>query len=152
MHHGTLAVPRAMNRAYDAARAYLCADPGERALFERLERDDDGRTFTLRENHRNNDYFDPNTNTIGWDPYSALRTTNGGRQSPALGLGHEIDHAVEPPRVADRLRHRHEARYDDAEERRVIEGSERHAARVLGEDVRHDHRGTCYRVRSPVLR
>ncbi len=152
LHHGTLAVPRGLEHAYEAARAYLCRDPHERVLFDRVEHDRFGRSFRLRENHRNNDYFNPNTDTIGWDPYSALRTTGGGRQSPALGLGHELDHAAEAPWIADRLRKHREGRYDDAEERRVIEGSERHAARVLGEDARHDHRGTCYRVSSPVLR
>jgi hypothetical protein len=31
----------------------------------------------------------------------------------------------------------------------VITGSERHAARTLGEGVRHDHAGATYRVDSP---
>jgi len=44
------------------------------------------------------------------------------------------------------------AKYDNREERRVIAGSERHAATTLGEDVRHDHRGWTYRVDSPVKR
>jgi hypothetical protein len=34
----------------------------------------------------------------------------------------------------------------------VIRGSERHAARTLGEAVRTDHRGTCYKVASPTSR
>jgi hypothetical protein len=50
------------------------------------------------------------------------------------------------------LRDTPDARYDNAEERRVITGSERHAARTLGESIRYDHGGTTYRVASPVTR
>jgi hypothetical protein len=106
----------------------------------------------LKIDRRNDDRFDPNSNTISWDPYSALRTTNGGAQSPALGLGHEIAHAVEAPAREARLSARALPRYDDAEERRVIRGSERHAAETLGEAVRYDHRGDTYRVATPVSR
>ena len=63
------------------------------------------------------------------------------RQSPALGLAHELDHAVANPRTFDRLVARDDAAYDNAEERRVITGLERHVARTLHEGVRHDHRG-----------
>ncbi len=152
IRHGTLAVPAAADALYASAKRYLSRDHVERALFHELEHARDGRRFHLTINHRDDDHFDPNTNTIAWDPYSALRTTRGGRQSPALGLGHEVDHAVEKLGAADRLRDRADARYDTAEERRVILGSEAHAARTLGESIRHDHAGTCYRVASPTLR
>ncbi|HTU71837.1 MAG TPA: hypothetical protein VMF11_16155 [Candidatus Baltobacteraceae bacterium] len=151
MHYGTLAVPRADDALYEQAKAYLSRDPVEAKLFSKLEHDP-GRHFHLTINHRNDDHFDPNNDEIAWDPYSALRTTRGGRQSPALGLGHEVDHAVEDPRIEDRLRNTPDARYDDAEERRVITGSETHAARTLGESVRRDHAGSTYRVASPIYR
>jgi hypothetical protein len=151
VHFGTLRVPSAAAAQYREAKAYLGADPCERQLFHRLEHAG-GRAFTLSTNHRNDDHFDPNNDTIAWDPYSALRTTRGGHQSPALGLAHEVDHAVENPRIADRLRERIDRRYDDAEERRVILGSEAHAAHVLGESTRHNHDGTTYRVASPIER
>ncbi|HEX8805731.1 MAG TPA: hypothetical protein VF741_02235, partial [Candidatus Aquilonibacter sp.] len=98
------------------------------------------------------DHFDPSDDEIAWDPYSALRPTNGGRQSPALGLGHEVDHAVEDPCAESRLQDTADTRYDNAEERRVVTGSEAHAARMLGESVRHDHRGKTFRVTSPIAR
>ena len=151
VHHGSLDVPATAEKAYETAKSYLCEDSVERRLFERLE-GARGRQYTLQINHRNDDHYDPNSNTIAWDPYSALRTTAGGRQSPALGLGHEIDHAVENVRTAKRLRNTPNACYDDAEEHRVISGSEAHAARTLGEDIRHDHRGSTYRVSSPIAR
>ena len=151
VRHGTLAVPLPADAEYRAAKNYLSHDAIERRLFERLERAR-GRHFRLTINHRNDDSFDPQSNTIAWDPHSALRTTRGGRQSPALGLGHEVDHAVEAPAREAALAARLSRRYDSAEERRVIAGSERHAARALGESVRYDHRGACYRVASPTSR
>jgi hypothetical protein len=135
---------------YQLARAYVTRDPCERRLFAEFESSQ--RTFRLTINSRGDDHFDPVTGTIAWDPYSALRTTRGGTQSPALGLAHEIAHAIENPLREARLSARTNARYDDAEEARVIRGSERHAARELGEGVRFDHRGTLYRVRTPVSR
>lgn len=148
-HHGSLTLPRTADRLYRTAKAYLSHDPVERRLFERLE-GAGHRRFRLTINHRNDDSYDPRTNTIAWDPYSALRTTRDGRQSPALGLGHEVDHAVEAPAREAALAVRTSRAYDTAEERRVIAGSERHAARTLGESARFDHGGTCYRVASPV--
>jgi hypothetical protein len=149
--HGTLDVPEFANAAYEAAKSYLTHDPVERRLFHRLE-DAPARHYRLAINHRNDDHFDPNTDTIAWDPYSALRTTNGSRQSPALGLGHEVDHAVESPRAEARLTARADANYDNREERRVILGSETHAAHTLHEGTRHDHTGSAYRVASPTAR
>jgi len=145
-----ISIPAAARSDYVLARAYLSRDCVERRLFDRLDRS--ARHFHLTVNHRNDDHFDANTDTIAWDPYSALRTTRAGTQSPALGLGHEIAHAVEAPPRETSLQSRSLPRYDNAEERRVIRGSERHAARTLGEGVRYDHRGTAYRVATPVSR
>lgn len=145
-----ISIPAAARADYLLARAYLCRDRVERRLFERAEAST--RHFHLRIDDRSDDHFDPNTNTIAWDPYSALRTTRGGTQSPALGLGHELAHAVEAPGREAALSARILAHYDSAEERRVIRGSERHAAHTLGEGVRFDHRGTTYRVATPVSR
>jgi hypothetical protein len=145
--YGALRVAASARRDFERAVAYLSRDAGERALFARLERGPHRVTVTV--NARDADYYDPTTRTIHWDPHSALRTTHGGRQSPALGLGHEADHAAhDGPREWARA-NAVDPRYDTAEERRVITGSERHAARTLGEATRTDHAGTCYRVTSP---
>ncbi len=148
VRHGSLSVPRDADRDYCTAKAYLSRDAVERSLFDRLERSR-ARHYCLKIDHRNDDHFDPVTDTIAWDPHSAIRTTNGGRQSPALGLGHEVDHAVESPSREAALANRWSRPYDTAEERRVITGSERHAANTLGEGIRYDHRGFCYHVASP---
>ena len=145
-----ITIPDGVRADYALARAYLCRDSAERRLFERLQ--DSTRRFHLAVDRRGDDHFNPSSNTIEWDPYSALRTTRGGTQSPALGLGHEIAHAVESPRREKTLSDRAVCGYDNYEERRVIRGSERHAARTLGEAVRFDHRGSAYRVATPVSR
>jgi hypothetical protein len=146
----SLTIPQNARNDFALARAYLSRDVSMRATFRNVDRS--RRTFHLRINHRGDDHFDPQTNTIAWDPYSALRTTQRGRQSPALGLGHEMAHAAEPAGKEAALERRALPRYDNCEERRVIRGCERHAARTLGEAVRCDHRGTLYRVATPVSR
>lgn len=130
------------------ALAYLSRDPVERGLIDRVERG--AAHVRIVAAARGNDSYDPGTHTIRWDPHGALRTTAGGHQSPALGLGHELDHAVHDGTRTQRLAALPDARYDNREERRVVTGSERHAARTLGESARTDHAGTSYRVASPV--
>jgi hypothetical protein len=144
-----ITIPAGARSDYALAKAYLSRDAMERRLFDRLEQLP--RRFHLTINHRNDDHFDPSNNTIAWDPYSALRTKRG-TQSPALGLGHEIAHAVESPKRESVLMNRSLRNYDNCEERRVICGTERHAAQTLGEAIRRDHRGTTFRVATPVSR
>jgi hypothetical protein len=148
VHYGSLRVAASARHDFDRAVQYLRRDPQESALLDRLEHGH--QQVTLTTNRRDVDDFDPNTHAIHWDPHSALRTDEGGRQSPALGLGHEIDHAVHDGPAAWLRTQTFDRQYDDAEERRVITGSERHAARILGESVRSDHGGTPYRVGSPI--
>ena len=146
--HGALRVPAFVNREFDRAVGYLRRDSAMRAVIARVEQ---SRTaYTLRVLHNGADAYDPNTHVVAWDPHSALRTASGGRQSPALGLGHELAHAAASPTAYDAASSRRLRAYDDAEERRVIRGAEAHAARTLGEAQRYDHRGTAYRVASPV--
>ena len=150
IHYGSLAVPLAAKDLIDGAFAYLRRDAVERSLIARLEH---GRVrHRIVIDHCNDDSYDPGTHTIRWDPTSALRTLRGGHQSPALGLGHELDHAAAGDVAYDLLASIPDPRFDNAEERRVITGSERHAARTLHESVRNDHDGRDYRVASPVDR
>ena len=147
---GTLDVPKGASRPLEAALRYLARDRRMRDVIERAER---ARSpLHLRLNGRDDDSYEPWDRVVNWDPHSALATTSGGRQSPALGLGHELAHAVEAPSLRDRYSAQAVPAYDDAEERRVIRGVESHAARTLGEGVRSDHDGTTYFVASPVAR
>lgn len=93
----------------------------------------------LRIVHNGADQYNPNNKTISWDPRSGLSVSNGtGTQSPALGLIHEIDHAVNgqarPTLTGDG--------YENTEEKRVITGSETQIAHDLGEPTRTDHYGS----------
>jgi len=147
VRYGSLVVPLAAQRQVDAALAYLARDPVERRLIERVERSPVRHRIEIV--HHHDDAYRPWSHAIRWDPHSAMRTTGGGRQSPALGLAHELDHAAAHARDLVRLQTRGDPAYDDAEERRVITGTERHAARTLHESERRDHRGACYRVADP---
>ena len=147
--HGSLLVPATADRDFTIAAAYLSRDTRMRDIIDRAERMP--HELDLAIVHDGNDRYDPNSHTVYWDPYSALATTMGGRQSPALGLGHELDHATAAPRTLQSGQRRFDSAYDNAEERRVITGSETHAARTLGESVRHDHAGRAYTVGSPIV-
>lgn len=150
MRYGSLSFAAGAKPLVDAAFGYLARDGVERGLIDRLEHSPGRHHLSI--NHHNDDSYDPNTHTIHWDPYSALLTTTGGRQSPALGLGHEIDHAVANPDVEEFLAEHADRRYDNLEEKRVVTGSEQHAARTLHEAIRFDHSGESYRVDSPIAR
>ena len=147
VRYGNFTVPSSAKPDVDTAFSYLSADSVERSLIDKLEHG--SRTYRLAVIHDGNDRFDPSSDTIYWDPHSALRTTSGGTQTPALGLGHEIDHAVEDPATAQKLSGTFDPQYDNLEEKRVITGSETHAAKTLGEGIRHDHGGTAFDVSSP---
>jgi hypothetical protein len=147
---GALSFSASARSNVEAAFGYLRRDDVERGLIDHLLNSSVHRRLAI--NHHDDDSYDPNTHTIHWDPHSALLTTTGGRQSPALGLGHEIDHAVENAWTADHLQNVLDPSYDTLEERRVIMGSEQHAARTLHESIRYDHSGSCYHVPSPISR
>jgi hypothetical protein len=150
VHYGSLGIPLAAKELVDRAFAYLSRDAVERSLIRRVEHSSVRHRIVI--NHRGDDSYKPDTRTIRWDPTCALRTTHGGRQSPALGLGHELDHAAIGDDAFDALVSIPDRRFDNVEELRVILGSERHAARTLHESARADHGGRDYRVASPTDR
>jgi len=150
VRHGSLSVPATAERDFELAADYLSGDSAMRAILREAEHA--GHRLHLNVNSRDDDSYDPSTRTVNWDPHSALRLAGGGCQSPALGLGHELDHATVDPRIADAGGDVYDPKYDNREERRVISGSEAHAASTLGENVRHNHGGRAYRVDSPIAR
>ena len=100
----------------------------------------------------NDFYYDPSTKTIVYNPYSGLKTTSGGKQTPALGFLHEAAHALQdvtnPEQLAKDVK-TPDPQYGNKEERRVIEEVETPAAIKAGEGTRSDHSGTPYRVKDP---
>ena len=147
--HGSLLVKRSLDADFRKAETYLRGDSIMRRDLDALEH---APTATyVKRGHFADDFFDPRSHTISWDPHAAVRTTEGGRISPALALGHEGDHAAYAIRGgSDYVTF--DPQYDDSEERRVVTGAEAHAARTLGESVRHDHGGTPYHVADPLAR
>lgn len=79
--------------------------------------------------------------------------TNGKRQSPATRLEHEFDHYIDD--VENHKQHSiraetYDKQYNNAEEKRVIEGSETTTARKNGEGVRKDHKGKSIKTKSSI--
>lgn len=149
VHHGAIAVARSLDPAFCKAEAYLRCDSIMARTFDALELG--SIHYTILKNANDDDHFDPRSNVVEWDPHSALKTTEGGIQSPALGLGHELVHACEDSIARERLAATPSRKYDNAEERRVIRGAEAHAAKSLGEAQRYDHAGEVFWVTSPIL-
>jgi RHS repeat-associated protein len=131
---------------YDKAKNYLGAGSKIEAL-EKLP-----QIVEIRETiKKDNVDYDSSKRVMRWNPKSALRTTSGGTQSPALGLDHEADHAVQHLKNPGKFAHDTSPAgalpgYDNMEERRVIQGSEKSNAIRLGEGVRTNHGGTSYKV------
>lgn len=103
----------------------------------KLQNDDDGQ----------GNAFNYEMNRVFWDPTHGKKFTNGGKQSAAVALEHEFDHAIDYNDHPTEYKNRRvipDAQYDDAEERRVIEGSERLTVKALNEGIRYDHKGDYY--------
>ncbi|HET6216817.1 MAG TPA: RHS repeat-associated core domain-containing protein [Acidobacteriaceae bacterium] len=134
---------------YNTATAYLDQDSGMAQIIN--DPNDSSTVYNIDYIDDGNDRYDPMTNTIYWDATSAILTTCGGKQTLALGLGHEMAHA--DASYGDRLIGWIPwPGYDNLEERRVITGPETDAARTLGEGITTDHGGTAYTVSSPTGR
>lgn len=150
VRYGSLSFPKAAQADVDTAFAYLSQDSIARSLIDRIEHAQTPHHIKI--DHVSDDSYDPSNRTINWDPHSAMRTTAGGAQSPAMGLVHEIDHAAAPLSLQIKLSSIDDPAYDNLEERRVITGAETQIARALHEGLRHDHSGSSYRVPSPIAR
>ena len=89
---------------------------------------------------------------VHWESRKGAILSNGRRQSPAVRLEHEFDHAMDD--LHDHKKHMDrrdtpDDQYDNEEERRVIQGSETETARKLRQGVRFDHWGKTYPVKDP---
>ncbi len=89
---------------------------------------------------------------VYWESRKGAIFSNGQRESPAVRLEHEFDHAMDDIRNHKKHKDRRDTpdnQYDNEEERRVIEGSEAETARKLNQGVRYDHFGKTYPVGDP---
>lgn len=151
--HGSLRVEPSIDRDFNAVETYLRGDSIMRRTFDHLEHARQP-TYVVEDasTPRCADAYQSNERRIWWNPTVAHHFADGGRQSPALALAHEAAHADESDDARARLASHNVPKYDNAEERRVIAGPESHAARSLGESVRHSHRATAYHVDNPTHR
>lgn len=137
---------RGERKNYSKAIAYVSRDAGLAGIIGGLQ--GSATTYTVEIIHNGNDRFDPNTNTVYWDPKSSLAVENqagnltGDTQTPALGLAHELDHAAAKDQGI--LAPKPDAQYGTTEEKRVITGSETQAAGTQGEPTRQNHGGAAY--------
>jgi RHS repeat-associated protein len=123
---------------YVTARNYLIKDSMMADVIHTLELSPDTFLIKILRGADCNNRYDSDDRIIYWNPHCGLWCSTGGGQSPAMGLGHEMAHGANPhPNTWWDL-----TPYDTREEHRVIEGAENHAAKTLGEGIRHDHRGT----------
>ena len=135
-------------RNFDIAKWYIGRDPSYRKMMQDLS--NSSVDYHIEIIHDGDDRYDDNNHTIYWDPNSAMITFEFGRQTPALGLAHEMDHAwgydkgIVPPGT--------DPDYDWREERRVIAGRESKFAKRFGESVRRDHFGIPIVVHGPLNR
>ena len=98
--------------------------------------------------------FNPNDNTIYYNPHSALEVDTG-TQSPAMGFLHEGAHALnwllDPTQFKKDIKP-DGSEYQRPEERKVIEGIETPAAQKAGEGTRKNHYGKEFEVKDPTKR
>ena len=103
-----------------------------------------------------NNQFDPNNNTIEWNPCAiSIRDKTGILRSPLTSLAHEAGHANNYRKALDsettaqfieNAKPKSDCNYDTIEDRTVITTTEQYAARQHGEITgdqytRHDHTG-----------
>lgn len=138
-------------RNFYKAQWYLLRDDGYRRVLKDLWRSKN--VYEIEIIHNGDDHYD-HTGTkriVAWDPYSGLKTKTGnGRQTPALGLGHELDHAWGDEKGKTGSGYNYW--YDDNEEKRVITGREKSFAKIFGETPRFNHGGQPVIVNDPLNR
>ncbi len=110
--------------------------------------------------------YDPETNTLSWNPVGGAWFDNEtdksefamqNSMSPAAVLNHEMDHAladIKDPKAFEKRSNTPDVKYKDKEERRVITGSEQKTAKALkeltvGEVTRTNHKGHPQTTASP---
>ena len=119
------------------------------------ELEDKEEIIYLKEGYKLNEfYFDPNNNTITYNPHSALKVDSG-TQTPALGFLHEVGHALNwlnDPLQFKKDFQTKDPNYDNIEEKKVIEGVETPAAEKAEEGTRKNHKGVEFKVDDPTKR
>gem|GEM_PF-3348641 len=125
--------------ALNLALSYLDRSPKGNAVMQQVA----DKNVTINIVHDGSDSYRSSTNTINWDPNSALTVlTSGvgsvGVQSAALGLAHEGAHAIDPNLASNSATP--DPQYGDLAEKYAVE-QENIIASDLGEPQRFNHGG-----------
>jgi hypothetical protein len=136
-------------------KEYLRKDPAERKIIDRLDRPDIKVRISLVKDKVSAAVFNPIG--VSWNPNMAYKSrASDTRLSPAIALGHELDHIYQAFLRGNQYSQDHEkpdAQYFRAEERRVITGSEASMLRTFyGEGPRPDYNIQPYPVSDPYSR
>jgi RHS repeat-associated protein len=145
---------------YQTARNYL-KEKGQEQEISQLE--NSPNTYIITETEDTNGYFRPNRDkdgnfveggTISWNPTIGEETENGLKISPTTVLNHEFDHAAgydsNPKEFMQRVKTK-DPDYSNAEEKRVIGGSEQRTARGLGEIGPDQTTRQSHSFKTPIL-
>jgi RHS repeat-associated protein len=150
-------VPVGSAKEWNETKPELMKDPVMRKIINRLERPD-VIVYLVRTNDRlgAGATFDKGYRVF-WNPYSAVRGKDGTKLSPAMALGHELDHvheALTNPSGYITNYKTPDSQYKRAEERRVItKGAEASMLKTFyGEKPRTGYDFFAYPVASPLDR
>jgi RHS repeat-associated protein len=158
---GQKIVPVNNKREYRAAIRYLRRSGIARDVIRTLKRSE--TIFYVGDDGTRSARFDSRTNVINWSPLKGIETTDGGYQSPALLLLHELGHAeLELTSEAYReSKNDSDDQYGNKGDKMVIETIESPAADELNkaneedgidtrEAKREDHGKKYYWAESPI--
>jgi RHS repeat-associated protein len=152
----TFVVQDDLKKTWNEVKKYLRQDPAQRKIIDRLDRPDIKVRIDLFKGKVSGAVFDPKL-AVRWNPNSAIKSVGSGtRLSPAMVLGHELDHiyqGVLHPQTYANDRIKGDGQFENAEERRVITGSEASMlSTFFHEGPRSDYKIQPYEVSNPFER
>lgn len=115
------------------------------------------KVIKIKNTNIGNDRYNPLTNTVYYNPQSGLKcvdengTPTGEKQTPALGLYHELGHGhVDINMSKDEKKGFYilDNNYHTKAEKYVIENLETPAAKILNEGTRNNHFGIPYKTKN----
>jgi hypothetical protein len=141
-HLGTLRVQKDEFKQFEALQKDICAkNPEALDTLYHMEHAPQPVTFRVTKDSDRNDRFDPNTNTIYWNPHTAVRDggETKGRVPAATAALHEETHwAIRGP-VGDTLGGIPDKHYSDWNEKAVMDGAETRDLALRGLPPRTTH-------------
>ena len=117
---------------------------------------DDKHIFKIKEGEFDDEKYSPLTRTITFNPHSGLKVLDdngnptGERQTPALGLLHELGHAFVKLTKAfvSNFFNNGDDQYDNKEDTWIIKNIETPAAKILNEGIRYNHDGDAFKAKN----